>query len=292
MLLVRMLDSIPERDDIQVIVIDDASDEKVKQVLMKLNHKNLEVIYTQKNHGAGYERNIGLEHAKGKWLIAVDCDDQFAKGAFDVLDKYSDKDYDYICYCVVCLDNESLEPTGRSLRSDNSVRKYLKNKTQKNIKRFKFMNTESWNKMVSLKFLRENNIYWESCRINVDVFYNYQIALKAKKYIAIPDELYYFIGDSGSITRKKRSIEREFEFYLAQQKRNGFFKILGYGYPFYRYDFLYFPFILKKHGIYKTFKFYNYRHKHWNEVIEARCKYVQILKGIDFHQLLKETSSY
>lgn len=286
-LLSRMLKSIPERDDIQIIVVDDASTEENKKKISKLSHRNLELIFTPENHGAGYERNVGFSHAKGKWLISCDCDDLFSKGAFEVLDQYVNTDYDYICYCVTCLDSETLEPTGHKLRADTAVRNYIADKaSKKNIKYFKFHNGEPWNKMVSLKFLRDNNIHWENCKINVDVLFSYQLVLKAKKYLAIPDELYHFVGDSNSITRKKRSIEREFGFYLAAQKRNGFFKILGYGYPFYRPDILYLPYLLKKRGLKDTIDFYKYRKLHWDEVLEARKKFVPYLDGIDLNHIL------
>ena len=286
-LLSRMLGSIPERDDIQIIVVDDASTEENKAKLAKLQHKNMEVVYTPDNHGAGYERNVGFDHAVGKWLIAVDADDMFAKNAFDVLDKYVDSDYDYICYCVTCLDGETLKPTGHKLRADNAVRNYIADKTKKdNVKYFKFHNGEPWNKMVSMKFLRDNNIRWEDCRINVDVLFGYQVSIKANNFIAIPDELYHFVGDNNSITRKKRTIEREFGFYLATQKRNGFFKMLGYGYPFYRADILYLPYLLKKRGLKDTIAFYKYRREHWDEVLEARKKFVPYLDGVDYNRLL------
>lgn len=285
-LLSRMLKSIPERDDIQVIVVDDASTEENKKKISKLSHRNLELIFTPENHGAGYERNVGFSYVKGKWLIACDCDDLFAKNAFDVLDRYIDSSYDYICYCVTCLD-ENLNSTGHKLKADTAVRNYIADKSNKeHIKYFKFHNGEPWNKMISVKFLRENHIHWENCRINVDVLFSYQLVLKAKKYLAIPDELYHFVGDSNSITRKKRSIEREFGFYLAAQKRNGFFKILGYGYPFYRPDILYLPYLLKKRGVKDTIEFYKYRKLHWNEVLEARKKFVTYLEGIDLNHIL------
>ena len=41
-LLQRCVDSIPERDDVQVIVVDDNSDDSKKPSLK--NHKNLQVI--------------------------------------------------------------------------------------------------------------------------------------------------------------------------------------------------------------------------------------------------------
>ena len=140
--------------------------------------------------------------------------------------------------------------------------------------------------MISVDFLRKNEIRWEPCRINVDVLFSYQVALKAKKFTAIPDELYYFIGDGNSITRKKRSIEREFGFYLAAQKRNGFFKVLGYGYPFGRPDFLYLPFLLKKRGLKETIQFYKLRKERWQEVLDARKLFVPYLNGIDLEHIL------
>lgn len=285
-LLKRMLDSIPERDDIQVVVVDDGSNEDTVNEVKTLQHKNLELVFMLENHGGGYARNVGLDHAKGKWLLAVDADDIFDSKAFDVLDKYANSDYDYICYCVTCLDGDTLKPTGHHLRSDDSVRAFLKEKSKKNIKLFKFWNTEPWNKMVSLKFLHDNGIRWEPARINMDVAYTYQLSLKAKKIKAIPNELYHFVGDSNSVTRKKRSIEREFNFYLAAQKRNGFFKKLGFGYPFYRYDILYVPYLLKKRGLKETIEFYKYRNQHWDEVLAARSAYLAYLKGVDKKRLL------
>lgn len=286
-LLARMLKTIPERDDIQVVVVDDCSSEDAQEALKTLKHKNLEIVYSKENHGAGYQRNVGLDHAKGKWLIAVDCDDCFEQGAFETLDKYIDSDYDYICYCVTCLDGETLKPTGHKLRSDNAVRNYIKEKNKKTISYFKFWNTEPWNKMVSLDFLKKNGIRWENCRINVDVYYSFQIALKAKRFLAIPNELYHFVGDNNSITRKKRTIEREFGFYLAQQKRNGFFKIIKLRYPFSKPDILYLPYLLKKRGIKETIDFYKYRHSHWQEVLDARKNYVHLLEGFPIDKVLK-----
>lgn len=284
-LLERMLSSIPNRDDIQIIVIDDCSEENVRKELQKLQHKNLEIIYNPKNCGAGYSRNIGLKYVTGRWLIAVDADDMFSTDAFDVLDKYVDSDYDYICYCISCLDSKTLLPNGQKQRSDNSVRAYLKTPNVKNTRLFKFLNTECWNKMVSVDFIRKNKIQWEPCRINVDVLYSYLIALRAKKSLAIPNELYHYVGNPNSITKKERSIEREFGFYLAAQKRNGFFKALGWGYPFYRYDILYIPFLLKKKGLKSTIDFWGYRLKHRKDVIEARKTFIPYLNGVDIDNL-------
>lgn len=57
-LLQRCVDSIPERDDVQVIVVDDNSDEEKKPSLKE--HKNLQVILldASQSKGAGRARLV------------------------------------------------------------------------------------------------------------------------------------------------------------------------------------------------------------------------------------------
>lgn len=278
-MLKRMLKSIPEREDIQVIVVDDFSKDESRIKLSELHHKNLEIYYQPSNQGAANARNEASKYAKGKWLLAVDCDDMFVDGAFDVLDKYKNEDVDYISYCISCRNPKTLKPNGRFENADLSVRKYLRCSTERNLRLFKYMNTDTWNKMVSMRFFKENNIHWENnCRVNVDVLYSYLIALKAKSFKVIPDELYWFVGDSNSITRKKRSIEREFQFFLAAQKRNGFFKEIGFGYPYYRHTLLYVPYMIKKRGVLDTCRFFKYCFLHKELIAEARNKFRYLVK--------------
>ena len=278
LMLKRMLSTIPERDDIQVIVVDDCSKPENRDLLQNCTHKNLEIYYQPSNQGAANARNEGAKHAKGKWLLAVDCDDMFTDDAFDVLDKYANSDVDYISYCISCRNPQTLQANGKYEKADLSVRAYLKDKTERNLRLFKYMNTDTWNKMVSMRFFRENNIHWEQdCRVNVDVLYSFLIAQKAKSFEVIPNELYWFVGDENSITRKTRTIKREFQFYLAAQKRNGFFKRMGYGYPYYRSDLLYVMFLLKKRGLTDMIRFFNHRRSHIDQVVEARKAFDELL---------------
>ena len=77
-LLERCLQSIPSRNDIQIIVVDDCSD---KDVICKVERLcslyNTLLIKTTEGKGAGYVRNIGLTRAIGKWVLFADADDFF-----------------------------------------------------------------------------------------------------------------------------------------------------------------------------------------------------------------------
>lgn len=275
-LLGRMLKSIPERGDIQVIVVDDGSEKENVAELKLLQHKNLEIILLEDNKGGGYARNIGLQHAKGKWFISVDSDDYFSEDAFDVFDRYKNESIDCLGFCVKCVDTDTGEVT-REIVANKNVSKYLSSPSRQTENLLRFHNLESWNKLVSLDFIKKNNIYFENCRINIDVLYSILIGMKAQNYKVIPDKLYYFTENPDSITHKKRSVEREFLFYLQVQKRNGFYWKIGLRHlPFYRRDILYVPFMLKKRGIKDTILFFRLWWERRNERKEARKAYMFI----------------
>jgi len=274
-LLKRMLASIPERDDIQVIVVDDGSRPEAVDKLKQLQHKNLELVLQPKNYGGGHERNVGLSKATGKWFISVDADDFFSEGAFDVFDENVEEGVDVLIYCINAVD-ENCELINYVPKSNKSVLKYLQNKSKINTKRLRFYNFETWNKLVSLDFLHRNHIKYEDCRINIDVYYSLQIGLRANNIKVIPQKCYNWVKNSGSITQKKRTIEREFLFYLAVQKRNGLYKEMGLN-ALYRPDYVYLPLMIKRHGLKGAIKFFRIRRDRLDEVRGARKAYIHLL---------------
>jgi glycosyltransferase involved in cell wall biosynthesis len=70
-LLQRCLNSIPRREDIQIIVVDDNSDSNIVDFehFPGMDEPCVDVVFTKEGKGAGYARNVGLSKAKGKWLF-------------------------------------------------------------------------------------------------------------------------------------------------------------------------------------------------------------------------------
>jgi glycosyltransferase involved in cell wall biosynthesis len=83
----------------EIIIIDDASTNPITfEVLGELQKKELvQVIYSKQNTGPGIARNIGIEKAKGEWIVLLDSDDIFLENVFENLDKainqYSNSDF-------------------------------------------------------------------------------------------------------------------------------------------------------------------------------------------------------
>lgn len=81
-LVIRAIKSVPARDDIETLVIDDGSTDKTWINLLKFKdehkeYKNLRLFGLDENHGVGYAKNVGLDNAIGEYIVELDSDDYF-----------------------------------------------------------------------------------------------------------------------------------------------------------------------------------------------------------------------
>lgn len=102
-LLERCLKSIPCRKDVQVIVVDDNSENQEELNAVVGGFSQVELILTQ-GGGAGHARNEGLKYIRGKWVLFADADDFYNKNAFSILDNYINSDNDVIYFFANSLD--------------------------------------------------------------------------------------------------------------------------------------------------------------------------------------------
>lgn len=84
-LVIRALDSIPKRDDIEIIVIDDKSTDDTWVNLLKYAERNIDIIllYNEENKGVGYTVNKGLDSATGDYVVLLGADDYFYTKEFE-----------------------------------------------------------------------------------------------------------------------------------------------------------------------------------------------------------------
>ena len=74
-----------------IIIIDDNSNsESVDFLIFRETAEKYGILFTKEGKGAGYARNIGLSHARGKWIIFADADDFFTADCFTILNEYMD----------------------------------------------------------------------------------------------------------------------------------------------------------------------------------------------------------
>lgn len=66
--------------NLEVVVVDDASNDATAEVLAAIRDPRLKVIRLENNVGPGAARNIAMAAATGEWLAVLDGDDRFLPG--------------------------------------------------------------------------------------------------------------------------------------------------------------------------------------------------------------------
>lgn len=181
-LLIRCLDSIPQRDDVEIIIVDNNSCPDIVDFdhYPGCSRSDVTVIQDNTSIGAGGARNTGLANARGKWVLFADADDYYSESFFDKLDLYKDSDFDVV-YFNTCVDEEC----------------------HSNIESLKYRITVPWNKMTKRAFLIQYSIQFEDCQVGNDVFYSYQVGYFSKSVACESSLLYIYAVNNDSVTHRR-----------------------------------------------------------------------------------------
>ena len=100
-LVLRALNSIPKRDDIEVLIINDASTDNTLEVANKWIEDNKDVdariISHEINLGLGEAKNTGFDNALGEYINQLDSDDYLYTDEYNkVVDMLDGEDMIYI----------------------------------------------------------------------------------------------------------------------------------------------------------------------------------------------------
>lgn len=215
-LLVRCIKSIPDRDDIQIIVVDDNSDDadSYKKIYPELNRPDIELYLTNEGRGAGYARNIGLEKVKGKWILFADADDFFLPEWTTITDQYLDSEADVIQFKIEDILNQD-DCKWHNLK----IERCLEGKISK--RDSLFLNITCWAKMFNADFILNSSIFFEETICANDVGFGFQVAVKARNIIIDPLAIYDLTYREGSITTIKNK-EYSWVRYEVQKRANTF----------------------------------------------------------------------
>ena len=104
----------------EIIVVDDGSNQKTKDILKGLESK-INILITQENQGQSKARNIGVNKAQGKYILVLDSDDyfelEFCEQALNMFLQSNDIKI-ITCYANLIVNNKNTrlyKPPGGSL---------------------------------------------------------------------------------------------------------------------------------------------------------------------------------
>ena len=251
-LLMRCLKSIPVSEDIQVIVVDDnsADADTYLEGYPELSRPYLEFIRTTKGGGAGYARNVGLDHAKGKWLLFADADDFFVEDMHNIITSYVDSEADVIYFKKKSVLSENISiGTDRSSYINKNIDQYLRDGDEWYI-RYKMH--VPWGKIVKRELINKYSIHFDEVKYSNDVYFSMLVGYYAGTIEAVNKFFYVVTSRSDSLTsnfclkpgelRIRAEVSFRYEKFLFQhhlRREYGMQRLmllmLGYDRPLFKY---------------------------------------------------------
>lgn len=200
MLLERLLSTIPMRDYVQVIVVDDCSPRECLGDLRMLKDKYpyMELYYTEERGGGGKARNIGMSHAVGKYLIFADADDFFTICFPQILEEYKNSDADIIYFSANSVDTDTYENANRAEYFHRIISSYLETGDERMI-RYGFV--VPWGRFIRRDMIVKHNITFEESWVSNDIRFSTISDYYAKELIADKRAMYCVTDRSGSTSK-------------------------------------------------------------------------------------------
>lgn len=206
-LLERCIASIPQRDDVEIIVVDDRSSPSVVDFdnFPGRERKDVKVIFNkEENRGAGGARNIGIGAARGKWLLFIDADDYFNPCVGQMMDAHKDDNADIVFFRANGLDSETYEASPaaqKRVRALNGYfREYQYGDRQRGETLLRYAWGEPWAKFYGRKFVEDNSLFFKETPMHNDTTFAYTAGFHAKTVAVDPHCLVCVTWRQGSLS--------------------------------------------------------------------------------------------
>ena len=188
-LLMRCLKSIPVSKDIQVIVVDDNSPDADTYLerYPELSRPYLEFIRTTKGGGAGYARNVGLDHAKGKWLLFADADDFFVGNMYEIILPYVDSKSDLVYFMAKSVFSDNISKPSERNTFNDVYNPYWEKHDEKPAR---YNHWVPWAKMVRRELVEKYELLFDEVQYSNDLYFSVRLGFYAQQIDVVKQVLY------------------------------------------------------------------------------------------------------
>lgn len=224
-LLLKALSSIPERADIQIIIVDNSNTPLLRDDIPVRDMSTLSYLISSPLKGAGCARNVGLAAADGQYVLFLDADDYFTEDAFEHFDKYSEACNDITYFKATSVKLLSGELSVRHMNICEQIDNYFKTGNEDWV-RFRIENPIC--KLFLKSFLDAGKFGFEEVRCSNDTMFSIMTGFYAKQ-IEVSSDVVYTIteGEAGTTLTSQNSRENQFIRFGVSIRRNDFLKKAG-----------------------------------------------------------------
>lgn len=196
--LPKLLETIPQNEDIEVIVVDNSKEPLVREEINSL--RKIVLMHSDTNRHAGGSRNAGVCAAKGKWIVFADADDYFTREAFDTFYSMLSSDSDVIYTCAQGIYIDTGERSDRGDVYSKLIRDFLTGKKQEIELRTGI--SVPWCKMIKKSLIEKYNIRFDEIVAGNDIYFSLLVGYYAKKITAIDVVTYIVTVSKGTLTKR------------------------------------------------------------------------------------------
>lgn len=197
----RCLDSLVNQTlkEIEIIVINDCSTDNSKDIIKEyeLKYDNIKVFHNKTNKGIGYNRNLGIEKAKGEYISFIDSDDWVEVAMYEKMYNKAIKDNNDL---VICNYYKMLEENSnvKKIECDYYINNHKDTTLEKSPSLINEINLAPWNKLYKKELLQDIrypiNLKYEDAIVTIKTL------SRAKKIGFINEQLNYYLVRSKSET--------------------------------------------------------------------------------------------
>lgn len=203
--LLRLLESIPQREDVEILVVDDNSSVDTVQIADYVAARNNVFFYRNDSgiKGAGAARNVALPHVRGVWTLFADADDFFLEDFMDSIEPYLASDADMVYFPPTSQDVTTGEPSSRHVMYMELVDTYREKPSLKHLTEMKYGFCTPWSKLIRSEIMQKNQIAFDPIMVSNDIMCMTKCAFYSQNVLASKNTIYCVTRGGKSLTAKK-----------------------------------------------------------------------------------------
>ncbi len=228
-LFIKAIDSIPDREDIQIIIVDNSLEHlSINDKIPVKRSARVDYTTSSTTKGAGCARNVGLSHVRGLYTLFLDADDYFTHDAFSAFDRYLNEDYDIVFFNTYSIRLSDGKESNRHIYYSKCVTEWISTHDESRI-RYRWAGPIA--KMYRSAFVLEGNFQFEEKPVHNDAWFSLMTGHSASRVYA-DESVVYVITEACTGQSLTKTVTRDNAYlrYCTRIKINQFLKTVG------RYD--------------------------------------------------------
>ena len=211
-------------DDFELLLIDDCSPDQSPLICdrMASEEPRIQVIHLEKNGGVSNARNIGMDHASGRYLFFMDSDDFIEPGLFDAARKSLLENPAPIVFFGMTEDH--YDPQGRCVESLPVVLPTQYFKDKESLRKYMIRLEKSTlygyacNKFYDLEYLRNLGLRYKEYALNEDILFNIAFCRDIERMNILGIPAYHYRKNMDNRSRTSQFVKEYFQLHVQKMQ--------------------------------------------------------------------------